>query len=511
MLSKADSETSIRTGRDLALILVWAAMIAFAFQGSRGLYESTEGRYAEAGREMLETGNWLIPQLDYHPHWAKPPVTYWAIAGGMALLGQNEWGVRLCNALAFIAIVWAVARLGTLLWDKRTGVAASLIYAVSPYAVYAASSVQTDVLLSLAQILVVVCYFEATKYPEARSGRRWVVLLWLVAGVAFLIKGPPSLLTPVAIMAYHFYRRRRGLPRVQLLSLPGALCFVGVGLSWFLLVIVETPGLLSYYLHDEVAGRIFTAQAHRNPEWYGPFIIYLPVLLFGTGPIAILWFVLGKRHAPLVRWFAFKRLFLTNDRASFLTLWLAIPVVVLSLAKSRLPLYLLPFFPAIALATARTLLLVCDFPKLSRRLWSMGLAMGIVLIAAKAALPFVPTKADMRPFHSECMQTWGPDADYYVHDSTKQYGLQFYLNGRLTRLWDRLPPPTGEQDARTVLARLKTSPEHKTCVFIETSRGHEDDLAALLDKTGFKYEPRRSKAGFAIFVVHLNETQPKPG
>jgi hypothetical protein len=98
-----------------------------------------------------------------------------------------------------------------------------------------------------------------------------------------------------------------------------------------------------------------------------------------------------------------------------------------------------------------------------------------------------------------------------VHDSTKQYGLQFYLNGRLTRLWDRLPPPPGEQDARTVLARLKTSPQQKTCVFIATSRGHEDDLAALLDTTGFKYEPRRSKAGFEIFVVHLNEPQPKPG
>ncbi|MCK4510708.1 glycosyltransferase, partial [bacterium] len=85
------------TGRGLrlpgrtVLLIVLAALLAFAFQGSRGLYETTEGRYAESAREMLETGDWLVPRLDYEPHWTKPPLTYWALAGGMALLGENEW------------------------------------------------------------------------------------------------------------------------------------------------------------------------------------------------------------------------------------------------------------------------------------------------------------------------------------------------------------------------------------------------------------------------------------
>lgn len=502
MIPTANSETIPRLGRDLALVLFLAAVIAFAFQGSRGLFESTEGRYAEAAREMLETGNWLVPQLDYHPHWTKPPVTYWAIAGGMALLGQNEWGVRLYNALAFIAIVWAVARLGTLLWDKRTGLAASLIYAVSPFAVYAASSVQTDVLLSLAQILVVVSYFEALKCPEAPAAQRWVILLYLFAGIAFLIKGPPALLTPIVIAAYHFYRRRRRLPTVRLSSLPGIVCFVAVGLSWFLLVVMESRGLLSYFLRNEVAARIFTAQAERNPQWYGPFVVYLPVLLFGLGPIAIMWVVLARRYRPIIRWTSFKHLFLLNDRAAFLILWLGAPVVVLSLVRSRLPLYLLPFFPVIALAMARTLVLLYDFPKLRRQLWSMALAMGFALIAAKAALAYVPVKSDMRRFHAECVQMGSPDAAYFVHDSTKLYGLQFYLDGHLTRLWDRLPPPEGQPDARTVLARLKTNPENRACVFIDTSRKHEGELGALLDQMGFAYDLRRSEAGYALFVVH---------
>ena len=55
------------------LVVVLAIIAAFSFQGSRGIYETTEGRYAEAAREMVETGKYLVPTLDYRPHWTKPP------------------------------------------------------------------------------------------------------------------------------------------------------------------------------------------------------------------------------------------------------------------------------------------------------------------------------------------------------------------------------------------------------------------------------------------------------
>ena len=58
-----------------------ALFVAFSFQGTRGIYETTEGRYAECAREMVETGNYLAPTLSYRPHWSKPPLAYWIIAG----------------------------------------------------------------------------------------------------------------------------------------------------------------------------------------------------------------------------------------------------------------------------------------------------------------------------------------------------------------------------------------------------------------------------------------------
>jgi 4-amino-4-deoxy-L-arabinose transferase-like glycosyltransferase len=107
----------VRPERANILVLVaLSAIIAFAFQGSRGLYETTEGRFAEAAREMLETGDWLVPRLDYAPHWTKPPLSYWTVAGGMALFGTNEWGARFSNAAVFVLTVLAVSALARAMW-----------------------------------------------------------------------------------------------------------------------------------------------------------------------------------------------------------------------------------------------------------------------------------------------------------------------------------------------------------------------------------------------------------
>src|SRR5262245_42723210 len=85
------------------------AMLASA--GVLGLFESTETRYAEIAREMLSSGDWLIPRLNGIQHFHKPPLAYWAAASGMSVFGVNAWGARIPVALATLIGLACVARL----------------------------------------------------------------------------------------------------------------------------------------------------------------------------------------------------------------------------------------------------------------------------------------------------------------------------------------------------------------------------------------------------------------
>jgi len=118
--------------RRLALILGLALVAVAAFQGSRGLYESTEGRYAECARETMASGEIDDPQLYGEPHMTKPPLTYLAIMAGLVTLGQNAWGARAFLIFAFVGTVAAVYFQGRRLWrDDDSAAAGALVYATS--------------------------------------------------------------------------------------------------------------------------------------------------------------------------------------------------------------------------------------------------------------------------------------------------------------------------------------------------------------------------------------------
>lgn len=79
-------------GKAWLTLVALTFFLAFAFQGSRGLWEPDEGRYVRCAYEMQKTGDWVTPQINFKPHFTKPPVTYWLIASGLSLFGKNEWG-----------------------------------------------------------------------------------------------------------------------------------------------------------------------------------------------------------------------------------------------------------------------------------------------------------------------------------------------------------------------------------------------------------------------------------
>jgi len=333
------------------LVLAVGLLVGLAFQGSRGLYESTEGRYALCAREMLDSGDWLHPTLLGKPHWTKPPLAYWTMGAGLPVFGRNAWGVRMANGFFFALTALAVAGIGARMWDRRTGFLAGIVYATAIYPMAVAFSLNTDTLLALWETLAILCFWGADRSPDRSRSWWWGLGMWLAMGLAFATKGPPALLALVPIIIYRV-RDPQCATNVRLFGPAGLALFALVGLSWYLYVCATTPGLLSHFIGDEVVGRVAGNEFGRNPEWYSPFALYLPVFVVGGG----LWswyFWRAIADARLHRRAGWRALWEQHGPDLFLALWLILPLVVFSLSTSRLVTHILPLFPVVALVAAR--------------------------------------------------------------------------------------------------------------------------------------------------------------
>jgi len=253
-------------------LLVLLVLLAFAFQGTRGIWEPDEGRYTAAGLNMLERGDWLVPTLDgQHPHLTKPPITYWAIGGSIALLGHNEWA-RACpvHSPSSAPGCWCSASADAC--ARRSPGCRPFVWSLGLAPMFAANIVSTDVLLMLFETAAMFAFVEAW----ARDGadrRRWLLAMWLAWGLAFMTKGPPGLLPLGAMVAFLAVHDR---PKLRGLFLPaGVVLFAFVAFTWFAVVVWQQPDRLGYFLGYEVYGRVFTGVHKRNSEWYGGFEIYL--------------------------------------------------------------------------------------------------------------------------------------------------------------------------------------------------------------------------------------------
>lgn len=414
------------------LLVILALTVSIAFQGSRGLYETTEGRYAECSREMMESGNYMKPTLNYQPHWSKPPLTYWAIIGGMKLFGENEWGVRFFNIVAFLGAVAAVYYMGTFLWGETLGLAAGLIYVSSPLPVFGAFSVSTDTLLALWELLAVMAYLRARSQPETRGSKKWITAMWLFFGLGFLTKGPIALLPLIPISVWQYFAPRHA----RVLSLWGIALFLMAGFSWFAATFLSHPELIDYYLKVEIIDRLRSGKLH-NSEWYKGFTIYIPVLIFGGGPWLFLALWHSRKHLSFSR-YRFIRNLKDGNPVVFMILWVFLPLVIFFIVKTRLMLYVLPLYAPLALLSAWGIIHpATEEKRLLRFTGTVAVVMAILLVGVKGGLSFFPGERDMKHLHQTILSLKpAPRADCYAFRQKKLYGLNFYLKGKLKRVSD---------------------------------------------------------------------------
>lgn len=398
--------------------------LAFAFQGTRGIWEPDEGRYTSAGINMYESGDWLVPTIDgEHAHLTKPPITYWALAASFAVLGMNEWAARLPAALAFVGTALLVFGLGRRLCPTKPWLPA-LVYGLSLAPFMSANIVSTDVLLAFFETAAMYAFVESRSHGDVLD-RRWVRGMWVLWGLAFLTKGPPGLLPLLAVIALLAWRDRAALRR--LFDPAGLLAFAIVAFTWFAILVWQDPGRLRYFLGYEVYDRIFTTTHHRNAQWYGGFAVYLPMFLIGALP----WWVLSVAAAggPRRAWAGVRDRLGTRDRDwLLLAAWFLVPFAVFMLARSRLQLYVLPLFVPLSIMLARPL---ARWSWLTgRRLAWIAVPTALLLVAFKAALAFWPVDRDAREMAGAISAIIDPhEIDEIAFVGMRPfYGLNLYLD-----------------------------------------------------------------------------------
>ena len=330
-----------------ALLLLVFAIAWFGNLGLRKLAHPDEGRYAEIPREMVATGDWVTPRLNDLKYLEKPPLQYWATATAYELFGFSEWTARLWPALTgFLGIImtWWVGRR---LFSPSVGMYAALVLVASPYYVAFAHILTLD--MGVAFLLSSAMFtFLLARHPESSEAarNRWMLATWVAMGLAFLSKGLIAFVLPLLTLTIYSALKRdmrvwHGMGWASGLSILGI-----IGVPWVILVSRANPEFLGFFFIHEHFAR-FTSSLHSRT---GPFWYFIPILALALLPF------LPAAYAGLRDAFARSRqrpdCF---DPKLFLAVWCAIVFVFFSVSQSKLPAYILPMMPAIALLIGQAL------------------------------------------------------------------------------------------------------------------------------------------------------------
>ncbi len=383
-----------RTATLVVLLLVFA-VAWFAGLGHRKLIKPDEGRYAEIPREMVVSGDWLTPRLNDLKYFEKPPLQYWTTALAYEAFGVTEWTSRLWTAstgfLGVLVVAWTAARL----YDRRTGVYTAVVLGSSLAYVLLGHFNTLDMGLTFfttatwCAVLLARDARARERIVGAHCGtdrrrsvvRAWMLVAWASLAAATLSKGPVAIVLCGGALVAYLATTRDWRLLGMLAPVRGAALFALVAGPWFIAVSRANPEFAHFFfIHEHVERFLTTEHKREGPIWY-----FVPVLLAGLLPwlsIAVVAVVRAWRVPP-------------RDGFSPERLLLAVVVVVFvffSLSGSKLPSYILPVFPAIAMLVGRGLATI-DATTLKRHLVFVAL----LAIVAGIAITVVPLDSAESP------------------------------------------------------------------------------------------------------------------
>jgi 4-amino-4-deoxy-L-arabinose transferase-like glycosyltransferase len=316
--------------------------------GAHTLWDMDEGVNAEAGREMLESGNWITPYYNYEIRTAKPALLYWLQAASFWAFGVTEFAARLPAVICGLGSVWLTYELGRRMFSPSTGLLAGLILGTCVEFCLISHAATPDPPLILFLSAVFYCYWAGSE-----GGRRWwFVPCGALCGLAVLTKGPIGVAMPGLVIALHLaWNRQLGKLWDRQLLL-GALAFVAVAAPWYLMVTLDTKGkwLQAFVMKENYDRFQNPADGHRGSPFY-----HVALLLVLFAPWSTFLIPSLSQAVRTARRTSDAEITDEASKYRFLIVWFLAYLVFFSLAATKLPNYVLPLYPAIAILTGRWL------------------------------------------------------------------------------------------------------------------------------------------------------------
>lgn len=326
-----------RLGSGTTLAIFVCAVLLLLPGITTPFFDRDEGWYAEVSREMLATGDWLIPRYLREPWIAKPPLLYWPVVLLWKWFGIAEWSARLPSVLAMAVSTVLVARMGASLWGRRAGLWASACFITSFMPAIVGRLLLADALMlawTLGAILV--------HLRMVQAGVSWsrAMVYGLLIGLGVMTKGPATLLFAGGFALALLWVRQGGWLRSPRFWI-APLIALGVSGPWYLYATRHAGAALGeQFLWRESFARILGApHGHSSPPGMclavslGGFLPWTPAVVIA-----------------LIAAFQKRR---DDGRVRLLLVWTALPWLIVELMRGKLPHYVLPCYAPIAMLVGR--------------------------------------------------------------------------------------------------------------------------------------------------------------
>ncbi len=336
------------------MLLLFIALAALWFLNleSRTLAQPDEPRYAEIGREMAASGDWVTPRLNDIKYFFKPPLQYWATAAAINAFGEHNWTARLWTALTGLAGIVLLFGLALRLDGLRVALLATCVLAGSSWYWIFGHVNTLDMGLTFFMSALLGAWLLALAAPApSRATSGWALLGWAALALATLSKGIVALVIPAGAFGAYMLLTRQWWIVGRLLPVRGTALPLLICAPWFIAVTLRNPEFPGFFFLHEHFARFLGASHGRPAPWWFFVVVQLVGFLPWTS-LMVPAVLAGWRRAAAGASPAPRAAF---DGDRLLVLWCVFTLLFFSLSQSKLPAYTLPLWPALALLCGRHL------------------------------------------------------------------------------------------------------------------------------------------------------------